>query len=180
LEQENAANLGGQAFWSFGGMFMVDTPMQRRLGVRDSFELAWQDWQGSADWDRLGGDHPEDEWAQKWGRAYVEFAADDKYPWLREQGTKSTPLVGWQNAATSLHAGMATLYHASTCHGVRERASPKRSPIKHEQRQSMASSPSIFAIKLTGLSSPVTKSPVYTAPSWQLTPQNVVPRLTEK
>lgn len=95
LEQENAANLGGQAFWSFGGMFMVDTPMQRRLGVRDSFELAWQDWQGSADWDRLGGDHPEDEWAQKWGRAYVEFAADDKYPWLREQGIKFTPLVGW-------------------------------------------------------------------------------------
>src|SRR5699024_12058209 len=83
-----------------------------------------------------------------------------------------------QNAATSLHAGMATLYHASTCHGVRERASPKRSPIKHEQRQSMASSPSIFAIKLTGLSSPVTKSPVYTAPSWKLTPQNMVPRLT--
>ena len=94
LEQENAANLGGQAFWSFGGMFMVDTPMQRRLGVRDSFELAWQDWQGSADWDRLGGDHPEDEWAQKWGRAYVEFAADDKYPWLREQGIKFTHLVG--------------------------------------------------------------------------------------
>ena len=95
LDQENAANLGGQAFWSFGGMFMVDSPMQRRLGVRDSFELAWQDWQGSADWDRLDGDHPEDEWAQQWGRAYVEFAAEDKLPWLREQGIKFSPLVGW-------------------------------------------------------------------------------------
>lgn len=94
LDQENAANLGGQAFWSFGGMFMVDSPMQRRLGVRDSFELAWQDWQGSADWDRLDGDHPEDEWAQQWGRAYVEFAAEDKLPWLREQGIKFSPLVG--------------------------------------------------------------------------------------
>src|SRR5699024_7420522 len=95
LEQENAANLGGQAFWSFGGMFMVDTPMQRRLGVRDSFVLAWQDWQGSADWDRLGGDRPEDEWAQTCVRAFVELEADDKYPWLSEQGIKFTPLVGW-------------------------------------------------------------------------------------
>ncbi|MCS5714686.1 FAD-binding dehydrogenase [Herbiconiux sp. CPCC 205716] len=95
VDQENAANLGGQAFWSFGGIFMVDTPMQRRLGVHDSFELAWQDWQGSAGWDRLEGDHPEDEWAQKWGRAYVEFAASDKRPWLQEQGVKFTPVVGW-------------------------------------------------------------------------------------
>lgn len=95
VDQENAANLGGQAYWSFGGIFMVNTPMQRRLGVRDSFELAWQDWQGSAGWDRLEGDHPEDEWAKKWGRAYVEFAAGDKRPWLQEQGVKFTPLVGW-------------------------------------------------------------------------------------
>lgn len=95
VEQENEGNLGGQAFWSFGGIFMVDTPMQRRLGVRDSFELAWQDWQGSAAWDRLDGEHPEDEWAQRWGRAYVEFAAGEKRAWLQEQGVKFTPVVGW-------------------------------------------------------------------------------------
>ncbi|RFA21137.1 FAD-binding dehydrogenase [Subtercola boreus] len=95
VEQENRANLGGQAFWSFGGIFLVDTPMQRRYGVKDSLELAWQDWQGSAGWDRLAGDLPEDEWATKWGRAYVEFAAGDKRPWLQEQGVKFTPLVGW-------------------------------------------------------------------------------------
>jgi predicted oxidoreductase len=95
LDQENPANLGGQAFWSFGGLFMVDTPMQRRFGVRDSFDLAWQDWQGSAGWDRLTGHLPDDEWAQKWGRAYVEFAAGEKRPWLQEQGVRFTPLVGW-------------------------------------------------------------------------------------
>ncbi|MGI8458074.1 MAG: FAD-binding dehydrogenase [Propionibacteriaceae bacterium] len=95
LDQENAANLGGQAFWSFGGIFLVDTPAQRRLGVRDSFELAWQDWQGSAGWDRLTGAHPEDEWAVQWGRAYVEFAAGDKRRWLETRGVKFTPLVGW-------------------------------------------------------------------------------------
>jgi predicted oxidoreductase len=95
VEQESAANLGGQAYWSFGGVFLVDTPMQRRLGIRDSVELAWQDWQGSAQWDRLGGPHPEDEWAERWGRAFVEFAAGEQRPWLHEQGVRFTPLVGW-------------------------------------------------------------------------------------
>ena len=95
VDQENAANLGGQAFWSLGGLFLVDTPMQRRLGVKDSFDLAWQDWQGSAQWDRLSGPNPEDEWAQQWGRAYVEFAAGEKRAWLQEQGIRFTPLVGW-------------------------------------------------------------------------------------
>jgi predicted oxidoreductase len=95
VDQENAANLGGQAFWSLGGIFLVDTPQQRRLRVRDSFDLAWQDWQGSAGWDRLTGDHPQDEWAARWGRAYVEFAAGEKRAWLHEQGVRFTPMVGW-------------------------------------------------------------------------------------
>ncbi|HWE88366.1 MAG TPA: FAD-binding dehydrogenase [Pseudonocardiaceae bacterium] len=95
VDQENAANLGGQAFWSFGGIFLVDSPEQRRLRVRDSFELAWQDWQGSAGWDRLDGEHAEDEWGAKWGRAYVEFAAGEKRSWLREHGISFTPMVGW-------------------------------------------------------------------------------------
>ncbi len=104
VEQENAANLGGQAFWSFGGIFLVDSPMQRRLGVKDSLDLAWQDWQGSAGWDRLDGAHPEDEWAQKWGRAYVEFAAGEKRSWLQQQGVRFTPVVGWAERG-SLSAG---------------------------------------------------------------------------
>lgn len=95
VDQENEANLGGQAYWSFGGLFLVNSPEQRRLGVKDSFELAWQDWQGSAGRDRLDGPRPEDEWAAKWGRAYVEFAAGEKRSWLHEQGIRLTPMVGW-------------------------------------------------------------------------------------
>lgn len=105
LDQENAANLGGQAFWSFGGIFLVDTPMQRRLGVKDSFDLAWQDWRGSAGWDRLDGDHPGDEWAEKWGRAFVEFAAGEARPWLQEQGVRFTPVVGWAERGAGSAAG---------------------------------------------------------------------------
>jgi uncharacterized protein len=95
VEQENAANLGGQAYWSFGGIFLVDTPQQRRFRIRDSFDLAWQDWQGSAGWDRLDGPLDQDVWAARWGRAYVEFAAGEKRPWLEAQGVRFTPVVGW-------------------------------------------------------------------------------------
>jgi uncharacterized protein len=90
VDQENAANLGGQAFWSFGGLFLVDSAEQRRLGIRDSHELALQDWMGSAGFDR-----PEDYWPRQWAHAYVDFAAGEKRSWLRERGLQTFALVGW-------------------------------------------------------------------------------------
>jgi hypothetical protein len=92
VDQENAANLGGQAWWSFGGLFLVGTPQQRHLGVKDSFDLAWSDWQGSAQFDRLTD---EDSWAVRWARAYVEFAAGEKLSWIQQNGISLTPVVGW-------------------------------------------------------------------------------------
>ena len=92
LDQENHANLGGQAYWSFGGLFLVDSPQQRRLGVRDSVELAWADWLGSAQFDRLDD---EDAWAARWARSYVEFAAGEKRAWLAGLGITFLPTVGW-------------------------------------------------------------------------------------
>ncbi|AWB86688.1 FAD-binding dehydrogenase [Mycetocola zhujimingii] len=90
VEQEPEASLGGQAHWSFGGLFLVDTPEQRRMGIRDSHSLAWQDWQGSAAFDRQ-----DDDWARRWAEAYVDFAAGDKRSWLRERGVGFFPVVGW-------------------------------------------------------------------------------------
>ncbi|MGW0770486.1 FAD-binding dehydrogenase [Streptomyces sp. NPDC002676] len=92
VDQENAANLGGQAFWSLGGLFLVDSPEQRRLGIKDSFDLAWNDWRGSARFDRLDD---EDSWAVRWARAYVEFAAGEKRSWLAGHGIELLPTVGW-------------------------------------------------------------------------------------
>ncbi|MFG2931984.1 FAD-binding dehydrogenase [Streptomyces achromogenes] len=92
VDQENAANLGGQAFWSFGGLFLVDSPEQRRLGIKDSFGLAWTDWQGSARFDRLAD---EDSWAVRWARSYVEWAAGEKRSWLAGHGIELLPTVGW-------------------------------------------------------------------------------------
>jgi predicted oxidoreductase len=90
LDQEGEQSLGGQAFWSLGGLFMVDTPEQRRMGVRDSHDLAWHDWLGSAGFDR-----DEDRWPRRWAEAYVAFAAGEKRAWLRAMGHRSFPVVGW-------------------------------------------------------------------------------------
>ena len=96
LDQEPESNLGGQAFWSFGGLFLVGSPEQRRMGIRDSHALAWQDWMGSAFFDR-GIDDPagEDYWAYRWAQAYVDFAAGEKRSWLHGMGVRWLPLVGW-------------------------------------------------------------------------------------
>lgn len=90
LEQEGEQNLGGQAFWSLGGLFLVDSPLQRRMGIRDSLELALQDWMGTAAFDR-----EEDHWPRKWAEAYVHFAAGEKYSWLKQHGLRFFPVVGW-------------------------------------------------------------------------------------
>ena len=92
VDQEPEQNLGGQAYWSFGGLFFIDSPEQRRLRIKDSVELAWQDWQGSAGFDRLDD---EDVWPQRWAEAYVHFAAGEKRAWLHERGVRWFPIVGW-------------------------------------------------------------------------------------
>ncbi|WP_327188437.1 FAD-binding dehydrogenase [Streptomyces xinghaiensis] len=90
LDQEPEASLGGQAHWSFGGLFLVGSPEQRRLRIRDSRDLAWQDWLGTAGFDR-----PEDHWPRRWAEAYVDFAAGEKRSWLHGMGVRFFPVVGW-------------------------------------------------------------------------------------
>ena len=90
VDQEGEQSLGGQAFWSFGGLFLVDSPEQRRLGIKDSHDLALQDWMGSAGFDR-----DEDLWPRRWAEAYVAFAAGEKRGWLRAMGHRIFPVVGW-------------------------------------------------------------------------------------
>ncbi|UWR94844.1 FAD-binding dehydrogenase [Phaeobacter inhibens] len=90
LDQEPAHFLGGQAHWSLGGLFMIDTPEQRRMGIRDCPDLARRDWFGSAQFDR-----PEDHWPQRWARAYLDFASGEMRAWLHELGMRWFPVVGW-------------------------------------------------------------------------------------
>src|SRR2546427_1688467 len=100
LEQEPAPWLGGQAFWSFGGLFLVNSPEQHRLGVRDSQERARQDWLVTAGFDR-----PDDDWPRKWAEAYIAFAAGEKRSWLRSQGIRFFPIVGWAERGGAVPGG---------------------------------------------------------------------------
>ncbi|MCM1966908.1 MULTISPECIES: FAD-binding dehydrogenase [unclassified Streptomyces] len=90
LDQEPEQSMGGQAHWSFGGLFFVDSPEQRRMRIKDTRELALQDWSGTAGFDR-----EEDAWPRRWAEAYVDFAAGEKRPWLHAQGVRFFPVVGW-------------------------------------------------------------------------------------
>ncbi|WP_313892803.1 FAD-binding dehydrogenase [Psychrobacillus sp.] len=102
VDQEPESSLGGQAWWSFGGLFLVDSPEQRRLGVKDSYELAWQDWIGTAGFDR---EEDEDYWAKKWAEAYVRFATEEKREWLYAKGVRFFPVVGWAERGGYLAEG---------------------------------------------------------------------------
>ena len=110
LDQEPEASLGGQAWWSFGGLFLVDSPEQRRLRVRDSFDLAWSDWTSSAGFDRPD----EDRWGREWARAYVEWAAGEKRAWLHAMGVRFFPVVGWAErggASATGHGNSVPRFH---------------------------------------------------------------------
>src|SRR5690349_8893673 len=115
LDQEPETNLGAQAFWSFGGLFMIDSPEQRRMGIRDSFDLALQDWLGSAGFDR-GVDDPtgEDFWARQWATAYLDFANGEKRAWLHGMGVRWFPVVGWAErggGAADGHGNSVARFH---------------------------------------------------------------------
>ena len=90
LDQEPQQSLGGQAWWSFGGLFFIDSPERRRLRIRDSRDLTWQDWLGAAGFDR-----PEDDLPRQWTDAYVNFATGEKRAWLHAMGHRLFPVVGW-------------------------------------------------------------------------------------
>lgn len=100
IDQEPGHFLGGQAFWSLGGLFLVDTPEQRRMGIRDSRELALNDWMGSARFDRK-----QDYWPRKWAEAYVDFAAGEMRSWLHGMGMRWFPVVGWAERGGSFADG---------------------------------------------------------------------------
>lgn len=113
VEQENRNNLGGQAFWSLGGLFFVDSPEQRRMGIKDNVALAHQDWAGSAAFDR-----PDDEdfWGRQWARAYVEWAAGGKRDYVRSLGLKFLPFVGWAergSGSATGHGNSVPRFHLS-------------------------------------------------------------------
>lgn len=89
LDKDEPENLGGLAKKSFGGVMFVDTPLQRRLGIKDSPELAMSDWNSFADF----GEH--DHWPKKWAKFYVENSIEYIYEWMKKKSIDFLPLVNW-------------------------------------------------------------------------------------
>jgi hypothetical protein len=102
IDQENETNLGGQAFWSLGGIFLVGTPEQRWMGVKDTIELARQDWFNSAKFDRV---ETEDAWAVKWAEQYIQFAHGGMRQYLKNLGLGFVPTVGWAERGDGTASG---------------------------------------------------------------------------
>ncbi|MFL5539779.1 MAG: FAD-dependent oxidoreductase, partial [Longimicrobiaceae bacterium] len=148
LDQEPEASLGGQAFWSFGGLFLVDSPEQRRMGIKDSRELAWADWQGSAGFDR-----EEDLWPRRWAEAYVDFAAGEKRAWMHARGVRFFPVVGWAERGGYLatgHGNSVPRFHVTwgTGPGV---LAPFIAAVREGERRGLVSLR--FRHRVTGLTS---------------------------
>ncbi|ASK29639.1 FAD-binding dehydrogenase [Chryseobacterium sp. T16E-39] len=111
IDQETEQNIGGQAFWSFGGLFLINSPQQRRVGIKDSYELARQDWMGTAGFDR-----EEDYWPKQWAEAYLKFAANEKYNYISKMGIKLMFMVGWAergDGSASGHGNSVPRFHVS-------------------------------------------------------------------
>ncbi|HYL09131.1 MAG TPA: FAD-dependent oxidoreductase [Candidatus Acidoferrales bacterium] len=89
IDKDNRENLGGLAKQSFGGVHLIDTPHQRRLGIRDSAELAWRDWQSVA------GYGTADDWPRRWAQLYCENSRQSIFEFLDGKGIKFLPLVNW-------------------------------------------------------------------------------------
>ncbi|WKD57998.1 KsdD-like steroid dehydrogenase [Corynebacterium capitovis DSM 44611] len=112
VDQESRENLGGQAFWSLGGLFMVGSPEQKLMQVSDSEELAWRDWENSADYD----DSEHDEWPRRWGREFVRFAANDMHAYLKDLGLRVLPTIGWAERGSgdaSGHGNSVPRFHVT-------------------------------------------------------------------
>ena len=140
VDQEGEQNLGGQAFWSFGGLFLVDSPEQRRLGIKDSYDLALQDWIGSAGFDR-----DDDLWPRRWAEAYVGFAAGEKRDWLRAMGHRIFPVIGWAERGgydAMSHGNSVPRFHVTwgTGPGIVE-------PVERRARQAQAEGRLTFSFR---------------------------------
>ena len=132
VDQEPRSNLGGQAWWSFGGLFFVDSPEQRRMGIRDSYDLARQDWFATAGFDR-----DDDHWPKAWAEAYLAFASGEKRAWLRQKGVGFFPVVGWaeRGGYTALGPGNSVpRFHITwgTGPGI---VAPFRAAVEEAERQ---------------------------------------------
>ncbi|PCI34520.1 MAG: FAD-binding dehydrogenase [Alphaproteobacteria bacterium] len=105
LDAQSEDNFGGLAKGAFGGMMFVDTPLQRKSGIRDSSELALRDWENFAEFG--AGDH----WPRAWAKYYVENVTGQVHDWIRGLGLKFLPAVQWVERGLYQPGNSVPRYH---------------------------------------------------------------------
>jgi len=105
LDRDKAENMGGLAKLSFGGMALVDTPVQRRMGIKDSPEVALKDWHSFAEFE------PHDKWPKAWANQYVNDSSNKVYKWLVRHGIKFFPAVNWVERGQYCRGNSLPRYH---------------------------------------------------------------------
>jgi uncharacterized protein len=147
LDSEPLDSVGAQAYWSLGGLFMVNSPEQRRLRIHDSEELALSDWLGSAAFDR-----GEDYWPRRWAEAYVHFASGEQRGWLHGLGVRWFPVVQWAERggyAAPGHGNSVPRFHITWGTGP-ALVEPFARSVMHSRRVRIRSRHQVTALELEG------------------------------
>jgi hypothetical protein len=105
IDRDHPDNFGGLARESFGGILMVNTPVQRRMGIRDRISLARKDWMSFA------GFSPYDTWPKRWVERYLERSIPDIYEWLRYRKVNFFPVVHWVERGYHIAGNSVPRFH---------------------------------------------------------------------
>ena len=105
VDRDTPERLGGLALWAFGGMALVDTPVQRRMKLKDSPEIALKDWL------RFGELDEQDVLPRRWASYYVEHSRRQVYDWLTESGLSFMPAVNWVERGMQGNGNTLPRYH---------------------------------------------------------------------
>jgi predicted oxidoreductase len=105
LDADTRERLGGLALWAFGGMALVGTREQRRMGVADSPELCLEDWI------RFGELQADEHWPRAWAGCYARESREWVYDWVRSLGLKFMPAVNFVERGERIKGNSVPRYH---------------------------------------------------------------------
>lgn len=116
LDRDRPENFGGLAKESFGGIFIVNSPQQRLMGIKDSPELALRDWLSYGELDCDGG------LPRQWAEEYVNRCRADVYHWLSKRSVRFFPVVHWAERGLFQPGNSVPRFHMvwGTGHGLIE------------------------------------------------------------
>ena len=105
VDRDTPERFGGLAYWAFGGMALVGTPLQAKMKIADSPERAL------ADWLQFGELDPADHWSLAWAERYVERSRADVHDWLVDEGIRFMPAVNWVERGRAGDGNRVARYH---------------------------------------------------------------------